>query len=167
MNQRNVVSCGELEKTEREKPVASLVDDLPLFAVPQRRQAPVVVEGEPDGLREALARVCQEASQAIAEGKRILVLSDRHTSPECAPIPSLLLTSAVHHHLIRQKERTRVGLVVESGDRPDRSVDDERRRYYRLTEFGREVAIAEIRRLESLVSQARQKQLVPTLGHRR
>jgi DNA-binding PadR family transcriptional regulator len=59
------------------------------------------------------------------------------------------------------------GLVVESGDRPDRSVDDERRRYYRLTAFGRDVAIAEIRRLESLVSQARQKQLVPTLGHRR
>ena len=59
------------------------------------------------------------------------------------------------------------GLVVESGDRPDRSVDDERRRYYRLTAFGRDVAIAEIRRLESLVSQARQKKLVPTLGHRR
>lgn len=48
---------GELEKTEREKPVASLVDDLPLFAVPQRRQAPVAVEGEPDGLRETLAGI--------------------------------------------------------------------------------------------------------------
>ncbi|WP_454658842.1 DNA mismatch repair protein MutS [Bosea beijingensis] len=48
---------GELEKTEREKPVASLVDDLPLFAVPPRRAAPVVVEGEPDGLREALAGI--------------------------------------------------------------------------------------------------------------
>lgn len=48
---------GELEKTEREKPVASLVDDLPLFAVPQRRAAPVVVEGEPDELREALAGI--------------------------------------------------------------------------------------------------------------
>jgi len=59
------------------------------------------------------------------------------------------------------------GLVVESGDRPDRTLDDERRRYYRLTAFGRDVAIADIRRLESLVSQARQKQLVPTLGHRR
>jgi len=59
------------------------------------------------------------------------------------------------------------GLVVESGDRPDRTLDDERRRYYRLTAFGRDVAIAEIRRLESLVSQARQKKLVPTLGHRR
>ncbi len=59
------------------------------------------------------------------------------------------------------------GLVVESGDQPDRTLDDERRRYYRLTAFGRDVAIAEIRRLESLVSQARQKKLVPTLGHRR
>lgn len=48
---------GELEKTEREKPVASLVDDLPLFAVPQRRQAAVVPEGEPDGLREALSGI--------------------------------------------------------------------------------------------------------------
>jgi DNA mismatch repair protein MutS len=45
---------GELEKTEREKPVASLVDDLPLFAVPQRRPAPLPDAGEPDGLREAL-----------------------------------------------------------------------------------------------------------------
>jgi DNA-binding PadR family transcriptional regulator len=59
------------------------------------------------------------------------------------------------------------GLVVESGDRPDRNIDDERRRYYRLTPFGRDVAIAEIRRLESLVSQARRKKLVPTFSHRR
>lgn len=48
---------GELEKTEREKPVASLVDDLPLFAVPQRRPAVVVLEGEADGLREALSGI--------------------------------------------------------------------------------------------------------------
>lgn len=48
---------GELEKTEREKPVASLVDDLPLFAAPQRRPAPVVAEDEPDGLRDALAGI--------------------------------------------------------------------------------------------------------------
>jgi DNA-binding PadR family transcriptional regulator len=59
------------------------------------------------------------------------------------------------------------GLVVESGDRPDPNIDDERRRYYRLTPFGRDVAIAEIRRLESLVSQARRKKLVPTFSHRR
>jgi glutamate synthase (NADPH) large chain len=68
------------------------------------------------GLGAALERACQEASAAIAEGKRILVLSDRHSDHEWAPIPSLLLTSAVHHHLIREKTRTRVGLIVETGD---------------------------------------------------
>ncbi|HEY3057679.1 MAG TPA: glutamate synthase large subunit [Chloroflexota bacterium] len=74
-----------------------------------------VADGGP-GLRAALDQVCTEASQAIADGKRIIVLSDRNTSQECAPIPSLLLTSAVHHHLIREKTRTQVGLVVETGD---------------------------------------------------
>ena len=44
------------------------------------------------------------------------MLSDRDSNAECAPIPSLLLTSAVHHHLIREKTRTQVGLVVETGD---------------------------------------------------
>ncbi|MCA1647331.1 MAG: glutamate synthase subunit alpha, partial [Chloroflexi bacterium] len=68
------------------------------------------------GLRAALETACQEASEAIASGKRILVLSDRNSNQHCAPIPSLLLTSAVHHHLIRQKTRTRVGLIVEAGD---------------------------------------------------
>ena len=68
------------------------------------------------GLRAALDRVCSEASAAIADGKRILVLSDRHSDNEWAPIPSLLLTSAVHHHLIREKTRTRVGLIIETGD---------------------------------------------------
>jgi glutamate synthase (NADPH/NADH) large chain len=74
------------------------------------------VEGGGRALREALDRVRAEASAAIAEGKRILVLSDRDSTEELAPIPSLLLTSAVHHHLIREKTRTQVGLVVEAGD---------------------------------------------------
>jgi DNA-binding PadR family transcriptional regulator len=52
------------------------------------------------------------------------------------------------------------GLVSETADRPDPALDDERRRYYRLTRFGRGVAIAELRRLESLISQARAKHLV-------
>jgi glutamate synthase (NADPH/NADH) large chain len=68
------------------------------------------------GLRTALDRACSDASAAIADGKRILVLSDRDSNAEWAPIPSLLLTSAVHHHLIRNRTRTRVGLIVESGD---------------------------------------------------
>jgi glutamate synthase (NADPH) large chain len=55
-------------------------------------------------------------SDAIADGANIIVLSDRALDAELAPIPSLLLTSAVHHHLIREKTRTKVGLVVETGD---------------------------------------------------
>ncbi len=74
------------------------------------------VAGGGDALRDALDRVRQEASLAIEQEKRILVLSDRDSNREWAPIPSLLLTSAVHHHLIREKTRTKVGLVVETGD---------------------------------------------------
>ncbi|MFA5884076.1 MAG: glutamate synthase large subunit [Acidimicrobiia bacterium] len=72
--------------------------------------------GGGDALREAMDRVRHEASAAIAQGARIIVLSDRDSSAEWAPIPSLLLVSGVHHHLIREKTRTMVGLVVESGD---------------------------------------------------
>ncbi|NBV95238.1 MAG: glutamate synthase large subunit, partial [Actinobacteria bacterium] len=57
-----------------------------------------------------------EVSAAISDGIRIIVLSDRDGDAENAPIPSLLLTSAVHHHLIKEKTRTKVGLVVESGE---------------------------------------------------
>ena len=52
-------------------------------------------------------------------------------------------------------------IVIETEDRPDPALDDERRRYYRLTPFGRAVALAELRRLESIVLQARAKKLVP------
>ncbi|MGW9263027.1 glutamate synthase large subunit [Gordonia terrae] len=68
------------------------------------------------GLAAALEDLRRRASQAIAEGHTTLVISDRLTDSEHAPIPSLLATSAVHHHLVRTKERTRVALVVESGD---------------------------------------------------
>ena len=53
---------------------------------------------------------------AIADGANILVLSDRDSTAELAPIPSLLFTAAVHHHLVREQTRTAVGLVVEAGD---------------------------------------------------
>ena len=69
-----------------------------------------------DSLRERLNEIKAEVSQAINDGARIIVLSDRDGDSESAPIPSLLLTSAVHHHLIREKTRTKVGLVVEAGD---------------------------------------------------
>jgi glutamate synthase (NADPH/NADH) large chain len=74
------------------------------------------VAGGGAALREALDRVRAEVSNAIAQGVRIVVLSDRDSDRELGPIPSLLLVSAVHHHLIRERTRTQVALVVESGD---------------------------------------------------
>ena len=67
-------------------------------------------------LTRALDAIRHEVSKAIDEGVRIIVLSDRNSDEVYAPIPSLLLTAAVHHHLIREKKRTKVGLIVECGD---------------------------------------------------
>jgi len=72
-------------------------------------------EGGP-GLRKRLDEINNEVSRAIAEGARLIVLSSRGVDRDHAPIPSLLLTGAVHHHLVRERSRTRVGLIVESGD---------------------------------------------------
>ncbi|MDR1768706.1 MAG: glutamate synthase large subunit, partial [Propionibacteriaceae bacterium] len=74
------------------------------------------VEGGGEALKESLDRLCQEVSEAIERGCRTMILSDRHSNSELAPIPSLLLTSAIHHHLVREKTRTQVGLIVEAGD---------------------------------------------------
>ncbi|HLY82356.1 MAG TPA: glutamate synthase-related protein, partial [Acidimicrobiales bacterium] len=74
------------------------------------------VNGGGDALRTALDDACGRVSEAIASGAKVIVLSDRHSSAELAPIPALLLVSAVHHHLIEEKSRTRVGLVVETGE---------------------------------------------------
>ncbi|MFI1680176.1 glutamate synthase large subunit [Streptomyces sp. NPDC020607] len=74
------------------------------------------VSGGGDALAARIDEICTEADAAIEAGARLIVLSDRHSDAEHAPIPSLLLTSAVHHHLIRTKQRTQVGLLVEAGD---------------------------------------------------
>ncbi len=68
------------------------------------------------GLERALETLAQAASRAIADGHNILILSDRGVTETQAAIPSLLATAAVHHHLVRRGERTRCGLVVETGD---------------------------------------------------
>ena len=68
------------------------------------------------GLKAALDDVRAQTSAAIADGARIIILSDRESDEQLAPIPSLLAVSAVHHHLVRERSRTKVGLVVESGD---------------------------------------------------
>ena len=75
---------------------------------------PIAEGGE--GLAARIEEIRREVSLAIENGARIIVLSDRDGDADNAPIPSLLLTSAVHHHLIREKTRTKVGLVVESGE---------------------------------------------------
>jgi glutamate synthase (NADPH) large chain len=91
------------------------------------------VAGGGAALRGALAQICREVSAAITSGARFIVLSDRGAAAggggavtgadgvlpggaDLAPIPSLLLTGAVHHHLIRNRERSRAGLIVEAGD---------------------------------------------------
>ncbi|MDV3129240.1 glutamate synthase large subunit [Mycobacterium sp. 21AC1] len=74
------------------------------------------VETGGEGLAEAVEELRAKASEAIAKGARTLVISDRDSDHTRAPIPSLLAVSAVHHHLVRTKERTKVALVVESGD---------------------------------------------------
>ncbi|MCA9066560.1 MAG: glutamate synthase subunit alpha, partial [Planctomycetaceae bacterium] len=69
-----------------------------------------------DGLRSALDRICRESRDAIQEGFSLIVLSDRRISESRVPVSSLLATGAVHHHLVRHEERTRIGLLVESGE---------------------------------------------------
>ncbi|MFI9537956.1 glutamate synthase large subunit [Nocardia fusca] len=69
-----------------------------------------------EGLRRALNAINTQVSAAIDGGARIIVLSDRESNEKLAPIPSLLLTASVHHHLVRERTRTMVGLVVEAGD---------------------------------------------------
>ena len=68
------------------------------------------------GMQKRLDQMCREADRAIAQGANLIVISDRDSDQELAPIPSLLAVSAVHHHLIRQETRMMVGLVAEAGD---------------------------------------------------
>ena len=68
------------------------------------------------GLVRTLDRICQEAEQAIDDGDSLIVLSDRNIGPERVPVSMLLATGAVHHHLIRTTKRTRIGIVIETGE---------------------------------------------------
>jgi len=75
-----------------------------------------LVEGGAGALRTRLYEIFDEVDKLIADGFTFIVLSDRDSTTDLAPIPSLLLTSAVHHHLVRRGTRTQVGLIVEAGD---------------------------------------------------
>ncbi len=87
-----------------------------LFDVRQAGQAGAPTAAGGESLRKAIEEVRRRVSDAIAEGANVIVLSDRNSTADWAPIPSLLLTAAVHHHLVREKTRTKVGLVIETGD---------------------------------------------------
>jgi glutamate synthase (NADPH) large chain len=101
-----IISNWRLEKLRSVKWGDFLATTLPaLFSVKGERELETAVED-----------LCQRASAAIKNGYTILILSDRGVSPEKAPIPSLLALSAVHNHLIREKTRNQVALIVESGE---------------------------------------------------
>lgn len=73
-------------------------------------------DGKPGSLQKALERLCRYAVDAAMDGFEVLILTDRAIDSDHAPIPSLLATAAVHHHLIRKGLRGQVGIVVEAGD---------------------------------------------------
>ena len=102
-----ILSVAELEKIRqlRSWPFSAVTLSM-LFAVS---------EGE-KGLESALDRLCEEAEKAVLSGSTVLVLSDKGVSTEQAPIPSLLATAAVHHHLVRKGLRTRTTLVLETAE---------------------------------------------------
>lgn len=70
----------------------------------------------PHTMQERLDEMCDEADEAIENGAEFIILSDRDSNKDLVPIPSLLMVSAIHHHLIRRENRMKVGLIVEAGD---------------------------------------------------
>jgi glutamate synthase (NADPH) large chain len=74
------------------------------------------VHGGGHALVTRINEICVEVAEAVEDGARLIVLSNRGLDADHAPIPSLLLTGAVHHHLVREKTRTQVGLIVEAAD---------------------------------------------------
>ncbi len=88
-----------------------------LFDVREAGRAGAPTEEGGEALRRAIDEVRRRVSDAIADGANLIVLSDRNATADWAPIPSLLLTAAIHHHLVREKTRTKVGLVIETGRR--------------------------------------------------
>ena len=68
------------------------------------------------GYKLALERVCSEASQAIDDGMKVIILSDRETGPDRVALSALIACGGVHHHLVAQKKRAKVALMVETGE---------------------------------------------------
>ena len=104
-----VISNDELAKIQH-------IDERPGVGQAYTVRGTYRVEGGADSLAARIREIFEEIENAIAAGSTYLILSDRDSNRDMAPIPSLLLTSAVHHALIRAGLRTKVGLVVEAGD---------------------------------------------------
>ena len=79
-------------------------------------QAYFRADGKPGSLQAGVERLCRYAVDAVNDGFEVLILSDRAIDSDHAPIPTLLATAAVHHHLIRKGYRGQVGIIVEAGD---------------------------------------------------
>ncbi|MFW0109621.1 glutamate synthase large subunit [Rothia sp. P13129] len=104
-----VINNDELEK------IAHLTDEDGMGIALKVRGLYNPAGGE-DALRARLSEICEKVSAAVNRGVEHIILSDRHSNAQWAPIPSLLLTAAVHHHLLRSATRTKASLVVEAGD---------------------------------------------------
>src|SRR5229473_2405104 len=104
-----ILTNGDLEKIRRISHVEEQFDTRTLDVSYPAEQGAA-------GMKEALAKLCERSEAAVRGGYNIIVLSDRQAGPERIPIPALLATAAVHHHLIRKGLRTAVGLVVETGE---------------------------------------------------
>ncbi len=89
---------------------------MPVQHLEQKPQDDLSLSEAESALRAAIDKLCAEAEQAARDGATILVISDRGTSSEQVPIPSLLALGAVHHHLIRARLRNQLSLIVESGE---------------------------------------------------
>jgi glutamate synthase domain-containing protein 2/glutamate synthase domain-containing protein 3 len=105
--QHPILTNHDLEKLRRLSWGDFLATTLPMF---------FRVDGGGKELERSLAGLCRRASLAIQSGYTVLILSDRGIEKEYAPIPSLLALTAVHNHLIREKTRTQIGIIVESGE---------------------------------------------------
>src|SRR4051794_11374056 len=102
-----LLSNGELEKLRQVDHHIFEADTL---------DATFPVDEGPAGLERAMERLCREASELIASGDNILIISDRRAGQDRAAIPALLAVAGVHHHLVREGTRLQAGLVVESGE---------------------------------------------------
>ncbi|HEX8068129.1 MAG TPA: glutamate synthase large subunit, partial [Thermoleophilaceae bacterium] len=102
-----ILSSGELEKLRQVDHAVFTADTL---------DATWPVEEGIAGLAPAMERLCEEASEKVAAGDNVLILSDRAAGRDRVPIPALLAVAGVHHHLVREGTRLQAGLVVESGE---------------------------------------------------